>query len=230
MPNDDRSLRRGFGSDLSSAQQLFEQGAFANRPARYNEQQLPFEDEDEQLSLFPEPMRDPGSSFEAIPAIDEDDEADSGNPTARPAALSLIPTSTINPARPRTLAAGYDRDTKTLTVMFRDGVIYNYYTVTPLQWSNFARARSKGRFIYTYLDQLPRGYADEGSLGEVAKSILANVAAQAQAASRGLQAGHSAASNRGERGSYRTGNIGGTGRRRLGRDLDNAANTYWRNK
>ena len=39
-----------------------------------------------------------------------------------------------------------------MTVIFRDGTFYNYYSVSGLEWTNFKRARSKGRFIRMYLD------------------------------------------------------------------------------
>lgn len=69
-----------------------------------------------------------------------------------------IPTSTSNPSRPRTLAAGYylyvgerakdyaDQRGK-LTVMFRDGTFYNYYNVPPGVWQEFKSAISKGPLL-----------------------------------------------------------------------------------
>lgn len=76
--------------------------------------------------------------------------------------LTIVPTSTINPERPRTVAAGYDRNRNggTLTVVFRDGTFYNYYDVSPTLWKNFKQTTSKGRFIAQYLDELPRGTAN----------------------------------------------------------------------
>ncbi len=72
--------------------------------------------------------------------------------TGQIAQLTEVPTKTTNPARPRTIAAGYDNATRTLSVVFRDGTPWNYYDVTPLQAANFRRAQSKGRFIRLYLD------------------------------------------------------------------------------
>lgn len=66
------------------------------------------------------------------------------------------PTPSINPPRPRTLAAGYSRDTQTLRVKFREGAVYEYYDVPPNVWRNFQRVKSPGRHInrvlnnYTY--------------------------------------------------------------------------------
>jgi hypothetical protein len=66
-----------------------------------------------------------------------------------------IPTSTTNVRRPRTVAAGYapDRLSKgrgILTVVFRDGTVWNYYGkdgsgVTPGEWLNFKGSISKGK-------------------------------------------------------------------------------------
>lgn len=69
-----------------------------------------------------------------------------------------IPTSTSNPSRPRTLAAGYylyvgerakayaDQRGK-ITVMFRDGTFYNYYNVPPGVWQEFKSSISKGPLL-----------------------------------------------------------------------------------
>lgn len=62
-----------------------------------------------------------------------------------PAPLTDIPTSSLNASRPRTVAAGYDPDRKILTVVFRDGTVWNYDNVTPGEWENFHASISKGR-------------------------------------------------------------------------------------
>lgn len=64
--------------------------------------------------------------------------------------LPYQPTPSINPPRPRTLAAGYDKDTRTLRVRFRDGVGYEYYNVSPQTWANFKRVKSPGKAINRY--------------------------------------------------------------------------------
>lgn len=69
--------------------------------------------------------------------------------------LPYQPTPTINPGRPRTLAAGYDDRTMTLRIKFRDGDIYEYYQVPPSVWWKFRRAQSPGRFINTTLNRYP---------------------------------------------------------------------------
>jgi len=62
-----------------------------------------------------------------------------------PARLTDIPTSTTDVGRPRTVAAGYDEARQVMTVMFRDGTLYNYYQVDKGEWSNFSNSISKGR-------------------------------------------------------------------------------------
>lgn len=69
--------------------------------------------------------------------------------------LPYQPTPTINPGRPRTLAAGYDERSQTLRIKFRDGEIYEYYQVPPSVWWKFQRAASPGRYINTTLNRYP---------------------------------------------------------------------------
>lgn len=69
--------------------------------------------------------------------------------------LPYQPTPTINPGRPRTLAAGYDEKTMTLRIKFRDGEYYEYYQVPPSVWWKFQRAQSPGRYINTTLNRYP---------------------------------------------------------------------------
>lgn len=100
-----------------------------------------------------------------------------------PAKLSLVPTSTTNPKRPRTVAAGYDVDRQVLTVVFRDGTWYNYYEVTMAEWKSFKSAVSKGRFIYRVLDYKPRG---DASMKGVAAGVRKNLYSISRAAQRGF--------------------------------------------
>ena len=69
--------------------------------------------------------------------------------------LPYQPTPSINPPRPRPLAAGYDRDTQTLRVRFRDGTPWVYYEVSPEEWRNFRRVKSPGRYINRVLNAHP---------------------------------------------------------------------------
>lgn len=92
-----------------------------------------------------------------------------------PAPLTVVPTNTINPDRPRTVAAGYDKGRETLTVVFRDGTFYNYYGVNYREWQAFRMSRSKGRYILANLDQKSRGYADATAVPVTVRSALYNV-------------------------------------------------------
>lgn len=146
------------------------------------------------------------------------------NSPGTPAPLTEVPTSSINPERPRTVAAGYDGSRRTLTVVFRDGTYYNYYEVAPLEWANFKRARSKGRFIYTYLDAKPRGVADVSQLSSAARESLYRVSRTGQIKRGGITGKQSATSKRGKGYGSKTGGVvgprggkslgGGTGRSR----------------
>lgn len=92
-----------------------------------------------------------------------------------PARLTVVPTNTINPQRPRTVAAGYDASRKVITVVFRDGTFYNYYDVDPKEWQAFKMSRSKGRYIYAHLDVKSRGYAKVNAVPVDVRSALYNV-------------------------------------------------------
>lgn len=82
---------------------------------------------------------------EAIALLDARDGYDYG-------LLPYQPTPSINPPRPRTLAAGYDKDSRTLRVRFRDGTPWEYYDVPPDVWRRFQRVKSPGRFINRVLN------------------------------------------------------------------------------
>ena len=97
-----------------------------------------------------------------------------------PAELSVVPTSTINPERPRTVAAGYDKENKKITVVFRDGTYYNYYQVDPNEWQAFKARVSKGRYIYNYLDSKPRGPADIAGISATAQRAFYRIARASQ--------------------------------------------------
>lgn len=107
------------------------------------------------------------------------------------APISVYPTNTINPDRPRTVAAGYrantsqDRRKGTLTVIFRDGSYYNYYEVDPTTWHYFKMAPSKGRFIRKYLDSHPRGYADVPYITAIAAKLQYKIARTNQMIAKG---------------------------------------------
>lgn len=71
------------------------------------------------------------------------------------------PTKTINPPRPRTLAADYDREAQTMRITFRSGAQYDYFGVEPRVWRNFRRAQSPGRYINRVLNFYPYAPVDE---------------------------------------------------------------------
>jgi hypothetical protein len=77
--------------------------------------------------------------------VDEDEVAEMGKSPNAPADLTDRPTSSLNASRPRTVAAGYDQSRGVLTVVFRDGTVWNYDGVTPGEWQNFHASISKGR-------------------------------------------------------------------------------------
>lgn len=62
-------------------------------------------------------------------------------------ATVMTTTTSTNPARPRTLKAGYDYENQVLTVVFRDGTWWEYRDVSPDMWTGFKSSDSKGRFL-----------------------------------------------------------------------------------
>jgi len=106
-----------------------------------------------------------------------------------PADLTVVPTSTTNPKRPRTVAAGYDEEEEKLTVVFRDGTFYNYYEVDANEWKAFKANRSKGAIIAQMLDFKPRGPADMSSLSKKAQQAFYRFSRGAQVHQKGKAAG-----------------------------------------
>jgi hypothetical protein len=132
-----------------------------------------------------------------------------------PAPITESPTSSTNPDRPRTVGAGYDPAERKLTVIFRDGTYYNYFNISNLEWSNFKKARSKGRFILEHFDkQKPRGYAsvNGGVEDRHARAVAYRFLRTGQFMREGFTGKQSTSSRRGT--GYATGNLGGTGRAR----------------
>ena len=97
-----------------------------------------------------------------------------------PAPISIVPTSTTNPQRPRTVAAGYDDRRQVLTVVFRDGTFYNYYDVTDDEWTQFKASYSKGRYIMAVLDGKARGTARMANASLSAREGLYRIARTGQ--------------------------------------------------
>lgn len=69
--------------------------------------------------------------------------------------LPYRPTPSINPPRPRTQAMGYDRDTQTMTVQFREGAVYEYHNVSAREWNNMRRVKSPGKAINRTFNDKP---------------------------------------------------------------------------
>jgi hypothetical protein len=115
---------------------------------------------------------------------------------ASPAPLTVIPTSSSNASRPRTVAAGYQQYLRQtgvdyanrkgkLTVMFRDGTLYNYYDVTPGEWQEFSGQLSKGKFLNWkpvpgFLVLKEHGPADLTTVSEDVRNTIYRVARFAQ--------------------------------------------------
>jgi KTSC domain len=112
----------------------------------------------------------------------------SGEDTS-PADLTVVPTSSTNPKRPRTVAAGYDEEEEKLTVVFRDGTFYNYYEVDENEWKTFKANRSKGAVIHSMLDFKPRGPADVSSVSKKAQEAFYRFSRGAQISANGKAAG-----------------------------------------
>jgi hypothetical protein len=103
------------------------------------------------------------------------------------APLTLVPTSSTDPDRPRTVAAGYDKTRNVITVVFRDGTFYNYYEVSSAEWQDFKKRVSKGQYIYRYLDFKPRGPANVSSVPAGVRKAFYGYARLSQASSGGKQ-------------------------------------------
>lgn len=87
----------------------------------------------------------PQNTYIDITEEEVDEMGEYGVSPNAPAELTDIPTSSLNASRPRTVAAGYDASRKILTVVFRDGTVWNYSGVTEGEWQNFHSSISKGR-------------------------------------------------------------------------------------
>lgn len=108
---------------------------------------------------------------------EEEDLPDDG----RPSDIILHATSTENPQRPRTLAAGYDPKTRTMTVVFRKNVWWNYYDVPFEIWEEFQAAPSKGKYLQEGLDNWKRmGRPNMGSFSKRQRAKLNNLAKEAE--------------------------------------------------
>ncbi len=81
-------------------------------------------------------------------------------------AINMRATTSSNPKRPRTIKAGYDFKSQTMTVVFRDGTWWNYYEVPAYMWQGFILSESKGKYLASSgLDSWPKmGPADPAGM------------------------------------------------------------------
>ena len=144
--------------------------------------------------------------YEDEPLYEEDEETGELRPVTppnAPADLTDVPTSTTNVKRPRTVAAGYDANRSVLTVVFRDGTIWNYDNVTPGEWQNFHASISKGR---PWINDGLFGVGQEADMANIQPEVQAAIYNEARKAQLMYQSKYK----------YRTG-IGNTTARRLGK-------------
>jgi hypothetical protein len=116
--------------------------------------------------------------------VDEELEV---SPSA-PAELTDVPTSTTNVKKPRTVAAGYDESRGILTVVFRDGTIWNYPNVTPGQWQNFHASISKGK---PWINDMVFGEGDLADMTNLDPRVQADLYTAARTAQLQFQSNRS---------------------------------------
>lgn len=110
-----------------------------------------------------------------------------------PAKITQAPTATSKPSRPRTVAAGYDKNRSVLTLVFRDGTYYNYYDVSNVEWQTFRGLSSKWKFIRDVLDQKKRGVASDAVIDPGASDQLYRITRAAQVVRNGKIRGQTSA-------------------------------------
>ncbi len=120
------------------------------------------------------------NAFDINTTVDRAQQMGLASTSRDPAAISVLPTSSKNPERPRTVAAGYDQDRGVLTVVFRDGTFYNYYNVGEDEWAEFKARQSKGEYIFEVLDGKPRGTARMANVALAAREGLYRIARTGQ--------------------------------------------------
>lgn len=93
--------------------------------------------------------------------------------------METAPTS--NPERPRAKTLGYNPNTNTLYVVFRDNTWWEYRNVPVSLWVGIQNSSSTGKYLRkSGLDQWPdMGPADLSTMSEEAKTRMADNAAKA---------------------------------------------------
>lgn len=89
--------------------------------------------------------------------------------------------NTINSSRPRAHAIGYNYESRTLYVVFRDGTQWQYDNVGANHWEAIQSAESTGRYLASSgLDRWPTmGPADTENISPEAQARLSQTAATA---------------------------------------------------
>jgi hypothetical protein len=173
--------QRGTPSIVSLPFDIREEGDDDISLRYYNPKEAPFlldENGKQILDEKGQPLRDYKVAFDAV-----------GPDNARPAALTVRPTSSTNFKRPYTVAAGWERypqqsgaaadNLGTLTVLFRDGTLWNYYDVDRSFWIKFRSSISKGEYINKHAKPSPElttnyrnGPADTSQVSEQTRQLI----------------------------------------------------------
>ena len=121
--------------------------------------------------------------FEEVLAPNPEDIQDANFETQDTPQPVMSTTTSSNPARPRTLKAGYDYAENKLIVVFRDGTWWEYRDVPEEVWAEFKAASSKGRYLkQSGLDMWPNmGPADVSNMPRHQRVMMNQVQETAQA-------------------------------------------------
>lgn len=80
--------------------------------------------------------------------IQDNTERDSGDyEVIQPKDVEALDAPTSNFKRPRALSIGYERDSKTLTVVFRDNTWWEYRGVSEDMWNGLKNSDSTGKYL-----------------------------------------------------------------------------------
>jgi hypothetical protein len=127
-----------------------------------------------------------GRLIQARQGREQDSEAQSGWDVAIPKDVENVGTElttapTTNPKKPRALTIGYNPNTNTLVVVFRDNTWWQYNNVPVDMWLGLRNSASTGKYLREEgLDTWPdMGPADMNSLSESVKAQLSESAQSA---------------------------------------------------
>lgn len=102
------------------------------------------------------PKRQYGRGQRVQPKAPSKPAQDSGFEWVDPSA-SQWPNVKGNPPGPRTQKVGYNKSTRQVQILFREGASYRYDRVPPDVWNRLRRAPSTGKFINKTLNAFPYG-------------------------------------------------------------------------